>query len=86
MISDAAREAHYRQQARNHAHMMRLTDRPGETDQELQDLAQRVREWAASPEGHAAIEESLRRAEETIRELRAKQRIDPADLHRPMTI
>lgn len=56
------------------------------TDSELQILARRAAEWAASPEGQAAIEASLRRAEETIRQFNEARKVDWRDLHRPVTI
>lgn len=42
--------------------------------------------WINSPEGRKAMAESLERANAICDEFREAQRVDPADLHKPVTI
>lgn len=61
-----------------------VTDERGTRVEETPESA--AARWAASPEGQAAIEASLQRADAMIAELREARKIDPASLWEPMTI
>lgn len=56
------------------------------TDEEIKEIARKAAEWAASPEGQAAIAASLERASKTIEQFNEARRIDWRELHRPVTI
>ena len=43
-------------------------------------------DWIASPEGRKAMAESLERAKKLTAEFREAQRVDPEDLHKPITL
>jgi len=52
----------------------------------VERLAEDARQWIASPEGRQAMAESARRAKETADRFREAQRVDPEDLHKPVTL
>lgn len=48
--------------------------------------AENARRWIASPEGQQAMAESLERARKITAQFRDAQRVDPEDLHKPVTL
>lgn len=48
------------------------------------DMAAHARQWIASPEGQAALQESQETAQRMVDELREARQVDPATLHEPM--
>jgi hypothetical protein len=56
------------------------------TQEELDDLTERTRAWAASPEGQQQIRDAVETAEKTIAEFEKSRRIPWWRLHEPMTL
>ena len=56
------------------------------TVEEARELARQVREWAKTAEGQQQIREAAERAQKTISELEAAQRLDPQKLSEPFTV
>lgn len=52
----------------------------------MEDLAKRVADWAASPEGKKSLEETAKRVRESNEEAERMGRIDPLLMIKPMTI
>jgi len=52
----------------------------------VERLAENARQWVASPEGRQALVESQERASKTTTRFREAQRVDPEDLHKPVTL
>lgn len=52
----------------------------------VERLAENARQWVASPEGRQAMAESLERARKITTRFREAQRVDPEDLHKPVTL
>lgn len=57
----------------------------GVSDEELAALTEAAREWAASPEGRAALTEALEKAAEAGEALCRAQRLDWRALQEPFT-
>jgi hypothetical protein len=49
-------------------------------------VAEEARQWIASPEGQAAVEEGLRRAQALTDAFREAQRVDPETRRKPVTL
>jgi len=56
------------------------------TKAEFEAFEKKVQCWLASPEGRKALEETLRISKGIAKELEQARQINPADLHKPMTI
>ena len=57
-----------------------------ETAVYLNQLAQDVRKWVASPDGQKQIEKVLDNSEKTISELREARNIDSKSIYEPFTL
>ena len=53
---------------------------------EAKQLIDAIRKEFSKPDAEQRIKEALKNAEQISKELREAARVDPADLHKPMTI
>jgi hypothetical protein len=56
------------------------------TPERVAEVAEEARQWIASPEGQAAVEEGLQRAQALTDAFREAQRVDPETRRKPMTL